>query len=136
MRRAATPWSRDRVPVHIRCGSGIGSVAAAPDSVDSASAGTGSPPRNVASARSGKISTDSSPAHTCAAAVTGVILPSTTPICVMVTMNGSDVARRSPRASVALGPFARQPGSAGGPRTASSASVPPDIQAVACVCSG
>ena len=50
------------------------------------------------------MSTDSSPAHTSAALVTGVILPTATPIDAAVTMNGSEVACSSPAAIVSLPP--------------------------------
>src|SRR5215472_6954593 len=102
--------------VHIRWGSGTGCVATG------TAAGPGSFRRSSPSAISGKISTDSRPAQISAAAVTGLSLPSATPICVAVTMNGSEVACSSPRARVGLVPLARRPSSAGRPRTVSSAS--------------
>ena len=51
------------------------------------------------SASTRQISTDSRPAQTSAAAVTGVIRPTATPIWLAVTMNGRDVAGSSPDAN-------------------------------------
>src|SRR6266516_6218695 len=87
------------VPVHIRCGSGTGAVTSG------TAGGPGLSRRSSPSAINGKISTDSRPAQTSAAAVTELSLPSATPICVAVTMNGSDVACSSLRARVGLVPL-------------------------------
>ena len=73
--------------------------------------------RKMPSAITGKMSTDSSPAHTSAAAVIGVIIPAATPIWLAVTMNGRDVACSSPDAAERVLPRWRIDSSAGTPRT-------------------
>ena len=55
--------------------------------------------RSRPSATTGKMSTDSRPAQTSAAAVIGVINPAAIPIWLAVTMNGRDVACSSPDAA-------------------------------------
>jgi len=61
-------------------------------------------PRSRRSAAGGKTTTDSRPAHTSAAPLTGESSPSSMPICVAVTMNGSDVACSRPAANAARRP--------------------------------
>ena len=56
-----------------------------------------------------------------AAAVTPLSSPVSTPICVAVTMNGSDVACSRPAATTERRSKSRENSSAGNPRTTSSA---------------
>ena len=69
--------------------------------------GTGVPERSRPSATTGKISTDSRPAVTIAAPVTAEIRPSSMPIWLAATMNGSEVACSRAMAAVDRRPTAR-----------------------------
>ena len=84
--------------------------------------GTGVLERSRPSATTGKISTDSSPAVTIAAPVTGEIRPSSIPIWMAATMNGSDVACSSATASGRPAAERPQLEQRGRPRITSSAS--------------